>query len=67
MSDNRANIKADPDVKERFDDKKPPELTQSEFIAQLLDEATFNEGVTAEEVRQIVRDELETFKSELRR
>lgn len=56
--DNRKNIKVEAPVKERFDAGQPADMNQSEFVAALLDGAEFRERPSADEVREIVREEL---------
>lgn len=57
--DRRKTVKLSPDVGELFEEEKPPDMTQSEFVKALLEGAEIKEGVTAGEVRRIVREELE--------
>lgn len=57
-TDDRLSVKLNPSVAEKFMDQQPSGMTQSEFVNALLDEAEIETGVTASEVRSIVREEL---------
>lgn len=57
-ADDRLSVKLNPSVAEKFTDQQPPGMTHSEFVNALLDGAEIETGVTAAEVRSIVREEL---------
>lgn len=56
--DDRKNIKVQPDVHKEFSQRQPPAMNQSEFVEQLLADAEFHERPTADEIRDIVREEV---------
>jgi hypothetical protein len=57
-ADDRLSVKLNPSVAEKFTDQQPSGMTHSEFVNALLDGAEIETGVTAAEVRTIVREEL---------
>jgi hypothetical protein len=66
--DDRKTLKLRPDVGQRFEERKPDELNQSEFVRQLLDEQPAGIG-SVEDVREVLRgvlrDELDDFADRL--
>lgn len=67
VEDDRKNIKLSPDVKAKFDEQKPDGMTQSEFIDALLEDTEIQTGISVEDIRRVVRDEMESVLSGFRR
>lgn len=65
MDDKRKTVKLNPDIAEKFDELKPSEMTQSEFVDKLLEDADIEREMSIEDIRRVVRDELEKQLNEL--
>lgn len=65
MDDKRKTVKLNPDVAEKWDELIPDGMTQSEFVDKLLEDADIEREISIEDIRRVVRDELERQTDEL--